>query len=147
MQRAKSSDLTQRAQRSIPGGVNSPVRAFKAVGGEPPFIASANGAYVTDMGAPSGSVMFRQMTSDADLVAIHFTEVENGVKTFYAGARASGLAIFQSVAEMLGGIATGGSVSWGGEGASSVAGGSWRVRRLGASPSVSSAGDSSQSRS
>ena len=32
----------------MPGGVNSPVRAFRAVGGEPPFIASANGAWLTD---------------------------------------------------------------------------------------------------
>ncbi len=40
-----------RAQQVIPGGVNSPVRAFRAVGGEPPFIASAHGPYlVTDDG-------------------------------------------------------------------------------------------------
>jgi len=32
----------------MPGGVNSPVRAFKGVGGTPPFIATASGAYVTD---------------------------------------------------------------------------------------------------
>jgi len=40
--------LFERAQRVIPGGVNSPVRAFKAVGGTPRFIASAQGAYMTD---------------------------------------------------------------------------------------------------
>ncbi len=33
----------------IPGGVNSPVRAFKAVGGTPPFMASGRGAYLTDV--------------------------------------------------------------------------------------------------
>ncbi|MGJ6979904.1 glutamate-1-semialdehyde 2,1-aminomutase [Aestuariimicrobium soli] len=43
-----SADLFARAQRVIPGGVNSPVRAFRSVGGTPRFIASAKGAYVTD---------------------------------------------------------------------------------------------------
>lgn len=43
-----SEKLFQRAQQSIPGGVNSPVRAFKAVGGTPLFIQSAKGAYVVD---------------------------------------------------------------------------------------------------
>ena len=37
-----------RAQEVIPGGVNSPVRAFNAVEGTPPFIVSAEGAYMTD---------------------------------------------------------------------------------------------------
>jgi len=40
--------LFERAQRVIPGGVNSPVRAFRAVGGTPRFIARAQGAYVWD---------------------------------------------------------------------------------------------------
>ncbi|MGE5115900.1 MAG: glutamate-1-semialdehyde 2,1-aminomutase [Betaproteobacteria bacterium] len=40
--------LFERAQRSIPGGVNSPVRAFRAVGGTPRFIARAEGAYMVD---------------------------------------------------------------------------------------------------
>ncbi len=40
--------LFDRARRVIPGGVNSPVRAFGSVGGTPRFIASASGAYVTD---------------------------------------------------------------------------------------------------
>jgi glutamate-1-semialdehyde 2,1-aminomutase len=44
----RSESLFARAQRSIPGGVNSPVRAFRAVGGHPRFIASAQGAYLTD---------------------------------------------------------------------------------------------------
>ena len=47
--REKSEMLFMRAQRIIPGGVNSPVRAFRAVGGSPRFIASADGAYVTDV--------------------------------------------------------------------------------------------------
>ena len=41
-------DLFDRAQRSIPGGVNSPVRAFRSVGGTPLFLVKAQGAYVTD---------------------------------------------------------------------------------------------------
>jgi glutamate-1-semialdehyde 2,1-aminomutase len=40
--------LFERAQRVIPGGVNSPVRAFRAVGGTPRFIARAQGAYLWD---------------------------------------------------------------------------------------------------
>ncbi len=39
----------ERANRVIPGGVNSPARAFGAVGGEPPFIARASGAYLYDI--------------------------------------------------------------------------------------------------
>lgn len=44
----KSKELFSRAQQSIPGGVNSPVRAFKSVGGTPIFINKANGAYLYD---------------------------------------------------------------------------------------------------
>lgn len=44
----KSSALFERAQRVIPGGVNSPVRAFRAVGRQPLFIKSASGATITD---------------------------------------------------------------------------------------------------
>ncbi len=43
-----SKSLFERAQQSIPGGVNSPVRAFKSVGGTPVFIAKAKGAYLYD---------------------------------------------------------------------------------------------------
>ncbi len=46
--RARSTELFRRARKVIPGGVNSPVRAFGSVGGTPPFMASAKGAYVTD---------------------------------------------------------------------------------------------------
>src|SRR6187551_1854648 len=44
----KSNELFERAKQSIPGGVNSPVRAFKSVGGNPIFIKSAKGAYLYD---------------------------------------------------------------------------------------------------
>ncbi|WP_119361444.1 glutamate-1-semialdehyde 2,1-aminomutase, partial [Meiothermus taiwanensis] len=44
----RSEELFKEAQQVIPGGVNSPVRAFKAVGGTPRFIARAQGAYLWD---------------------------------------------------------------------------------------------------
>ena len=44
----RSEELFERARRLIPGGVNSPVRAFGAVGGTPPFIARGEGAYIWD---------------------------------------------------------------------------------------------------
>ncbi len=46
---SRSSDLFHKAQTIIPGGVNSPVRAFKGVGGEPVFFKSGKGAYLTDV--------------------------------------------------------------------------------------------------
>ena len=45
---SKSEQLFEKAQKVIPGGVNSPVRAFKGVGGTPVFIEKAEGAYITD---------------------------------------------------------------------------------------------------
>jgi glutamate-1-semialdehyde 2,1-aminomutase len=44
----QSRRLQQRAESMIPGGVNSPVRAFRAVGGEPPFIVRGKGSHVWD---------------------------------------------------------------------------------------------------
>jgi len=46
--RTRSQALQTRAERFFPGGVNSPVRAFRAVGGAPPFIERAEGAYLID---------------------------------------------------------------------------------------------------
>jgi glutamate-1-semialdehyde 2,1-aminomutase len=48
-----SEELFARAVELIPGGVNSPVRAFRGVGGTPRFIASAKGAYMTDVDGKS----------------------------------------------------------------------------------------------
>src|SRR5882762_5089130 len=45
----RSRILQRRAEALIPGGVDSPVRAFRAVGGDPPFVESAKGAYLTDV--------------------------------------------------------------------------------------------------
>ena len=49
MQQTRSDQLFATAQNLIPGGVNSPVRAFRGVGGTPRFIRSARGATVTDV--------------------------------------------------------------------------------------------------
>ncbi len=48
MQISKSKALFEKAQNYIPGGVNSPVRAFRAVGGNPIFIEKADGAHIFD---------------------------------------------------------------------------------------------------
>ena len=46
--RVKSAALYEEAKQYFPGGVNSPVRAFKSVGGTPIFIERAQGAYLFD---------------------------------------------------------------------------------------------------
>jgi glutamate-1-semialdehyde 2,1-aminomutase len=46
--RTRSHELQQRAERYFPGGVNSPVRAFRAVGGAPPFVERGEGARIVD---------------------------------------------------------------------------------------------------
>jgi glutamate-1-semialdehyde 2,1-aminomutase len=48
MRMTRSHALQQRAERLLPGGVDSPVRAFRAVGGEPPFVVRGEGAYLWD---------------------------------------------------------------------------------------------------
>ena len=48
MNTERSHDLFSRAQSLMPGGVNSPVRAFKSVGGEPFFVQRADGPYLFD---------------------------------------------------------------------------------------------------
>ena len=49
MQQARSQQLFEQAQRVIPGGVNSPVRSFRAVEGTPPFLTRGQGSRVWDM--------------------------------------------------------------------------------------------------
>src|SRR5690606_31004965 len=48
MKTVRSKELFQTASKHIPGGVNSPVRAFKSVGGDPTLIKNAKGAYMYD---------------------------------------------------------------------------------------------------
>ncbi|HOC39143.1 MAG TPA: aspartate aminotransferase family protein, partial [Thermodesulfobacteriota bacterium] len=45
----RSEHLFEEAKKYIPGGVNSPVRAYKSVQGTPPFISRADGAHVYDV--------------------------------------------------------------------------------------------------
>src|SRR5439155_1678736 len=54
-------ELFERARRVIPGGVNSPVRAFRAVGGTPRFIVRGDGAFIVKAG--SGLATFGHPTS------------------------------------------------------------------------------------
>src|ERR1700733_990438 len=49
MNRSRSQAAFLRAQKLIPGGVNSPVRAFRSVGGTPPFIARGEGSRIYDI--------------------------------------------------------------------------------------------------
>ena len=49
MKHSKSESLFRRAQELIPGGVNSPVRAFRSVGGDPLFLARGEGSHVVDV--------------------------------------------------------------------------------------------------
>jgi glutamate-1-semialdehyde 2,1-aminomutase len=49
MRNDRSTELLKRARTVIPGGVNSPVRAFRAVGGSPLFIARAEGSSIWDV--------------------------------------------------------------------------------------------------
>ena len=44
----RSAELQRRAEKILPGGVDSPVRAFRAVGGNPPFVVKGEGAYLWD---------------------------------------------------------------------------------------------------
>ena len=49
MTHTQSEELFRRAQEIIPGGVNSPVRAFRSVGGKPVFIARGQGSHIFDV--------------------------------------------------------------------------------------------------
>src|SRR5205814_5959271 len=61
----------QRAQQVLPGGVNSPVRAFKAVGGTPLFIKEAEGCLITDI---DGNEYIDYVASYGPLIAGHANE-------------------------------------------------------------------------
>ena len=78
------SDVWNRALQVMPGGVNSPVRAFTAVGGEPPFITSASGPYLRtvqgdeliDFIASWGAILLGH--GDPDVVEAIATAATNG---------------------------------------------------------------------
>ncbi|WP_299759595.1 glutamate-1-semialdehyde 2,1-aminomutase [uncultured Pontibacter sp.] len=69
-----SNDLFLRAQKSIPGGVNSPVRAFRAVGGNPRFMVSAKGPYMFD---EDGNRYIDLINSWGPMILGHAAEVVN----------------------------------------------------------------------
>ncbi|MCP4520371.1 MAG: glutamate-1-semialdehyde 2,1-aminomutase [Cytophagales bacterium] len=72
-----SQSLFERAKKVIPGGVNSPVRAFKAVGGDPLFIKSAQGAFMTDA---DGNQYIDMINSWGPMILGHaFNKVEEAV--------------------------------------------------------------------
>ncbi len=80
----KSETLFSRAQQSIPGGVNSPVRAFKSVGGTPLFISKAKGAYLYDA---DGNKYIDYIASWGPMILGHaYEEVVKAIreKTFYS---------------------------------------------------------------
>src|ERR1051326_3423449 len=68
---ASSDSLYLEAKRLMPGGVSSPVRAFKAVGGTPPFIKEAEGAKITD---EDGNSYIDYVASYGPLIAGHANE-------------------------------------------------------------------------
>lgn len=77
MKTDRSSKLFNQAQDSIPGGVNSPVRAFKAVGGNPLFIKKAKGAYLYD---EDGNSFIEMINSWGPMILGHGNEgIENAV--------------------------------------------------------------------
>lgn len=67
----RSSELFQEAQKVIPGGVNSPVRAFNSVGGTPIFVQSAKGAYLYD---EDGNVLIDYINSWGPMLLGHAFE-------------------------------------------------------------------------
>lgn len=74
----RSSALFAEAQKVIPGGVNSPVRAFKAVGGDPIFVKRAKGAYLYD---EDGNKLIDYIASWGPLILGHaFDPVVEAVK-------------------------------------------------------------------
>ena len=74
-----SKDLFNQAQKHIPGGVNSPVRAFKGVGGDPVFIDHADGAYIFD---PNGTRYIDYVGSWGPMILGHaHPEVIKAVKS------------------------------------------------------------------
>ena len=72
LKKDNSQRLFAKAQEYIPGGVNSPVRAFKAVGGEPLFIKSAKGAYLYD---EDGNAYIEMINSWGPMILGHANEM------------------------------------------------------------------------
>lgn len=83
-----SRSLFEKAKDSIPGGVNSPVRAFRAVGGNPLFIKSAKGAYLYD---EDGNAFIELINSWGPMILGHAHElIEKAVKEATSGSLSFG---------------------------------------------------------
>ena len=83
-----SKDLFERAKKFIPGGVNSPVRAFRAVGGNPLFIKKASGAYLYD---EDGNKYIDLINSWGPMILGHsYPPVEEAVKEALASSPSFG---------------------------------------------------------
>ena len=95
MQLSKSEKLFAQAQQYIPGGVNSPVRSFRAVGGTPPFIAKGSGAHIWD---EDGNEYIDYLGSWGPLVLGHsHPAVVDALKTAAAGGTSFGAPVAQEV--------------------------------------------------
>ena len=100
-----SKKLFEKAKSLIPGGVNSPVRAFKAVGGDPLFIKSAKGAYLFD---EDGNKYIELINSWGPMILGHaYEEIERSVVTAlknspsFGGPTAAEVLIAELIIEMV----------------------------------------------
>ncbi len=88
MSKSKSASLFEKAKQFIPGGVNSPVRAFRAVGGSPVFMKSAKGAYLFD---EDNKAYVDLINSWGPMILGHaFADVEDAVKEALASSPSFG---------------------------------------------------------
>ena len=101
----RSEDLFEQALKVIPGGVNSPVRAFKSVGGIPPFIGRAEGAYLYDV---DGNKYIDYVGSWGPMIAGHaHPEVTRAVKDIidkglsYGAPTAIEVTLAQKICELM----------------------------------------------
>src|SRR5215203_741649 len=86
--KTRSASLFERAKQYIPGGVNSPVRAFRAVGGNPIFMKSAKGAYLFD---EDGNAYVDLINSWGPMILGHaYPAVEEAVKAALTGSPSFG---------------------------------------------------------
>jgi glutamate-1-semialdehyde 2,1-aminomutase len=98
---SRSKGLFEKAKQFIPGGVNSPVRAFRAVGGNPIFMKRAKGAFLYD---EDGNEYVDLINSWGPMILGHaMPEVEEAVKEALAGSPSFGAPTAREVemAEMI----------------------------------------------
>lgn len=93
--RDKSQALFEKAKTFIPGGVNSPVRAFRAVGGNPVFMKSAKGAWLNDA---DGNAYIDLINSWGPMILGHaHPMVEGAVREALSGSSSFGAPTFREV--------------------------------------------------